>query len=127
MSTTVTGKAVGPHTPPLFMRYACLPRSGEYSVCPGHAVRARYFDASVDRFGLRPSIRFRPEAVAVEVDADVDADRTQAAEGAIPTGPLTGALTGAGMSRPSRPGEAAPGRPEGPWPGNTHPGGPAPR
>ncbi|MFF5185855.1 flavin-containing monooxygenase [Streptomyces sp. NPDC000345] len=47
------------------MEYACYPMSDEYPVYPGHARIAHYFDAFVDHFGLRPSIRFRTEVTEV--------------------------------------------------------------
>ncbi|MGW6920108.1 NAD(P)-binding domain-containing protein [Streptomyces sp. NPDC054950] len=52
------------------MEYASFPMSDEYPVYPGHAHIARYFDAFVDHFGLRPSIRFRTEVVEVAPAGD---------------------------------------------------------
>ncbi|WP_229916238.1 NAD(P)-binding domain-containing protein [Streptomyces fructofermentans] len=47
------------------MQYASFPMSDDYPVYPGHAQIARYFDAFVEHFGLRPSISFRTEVVDV--------------------------------------------------------------
>ncbi|MFE1921098.1 flavin-containing monooxygenase [Streptomyces asoensis] len=52
------------------MEYAGFPMSDDCPVYPGHAHIARYFDAFVDHFGLRPSIRFRTEVVRVVPDGD---------------------------------------------------------
>ncbi|MFF3214402.1 NAD(P)-binding domain-containing protein [Streptomyces sp. NPDC002886] len=47
------------------MEYACFPMSDAYPVYPSHFHIARYFDAFVDHFGLRPSIAFRTEVTEV--------------------------------------------------------------
>ncbi|MFE8015079.1 NAD(P)-binding domain-containing protein [Streptomyces antibioticus] len=52
------------------MQYASFPMSDAYPVYPGHAHIARYFDAFVEHFGLRPSIRFRTEVTEVVQDRD---------------------------------------------------------
>ncbi|MFD3326660.1 flavin-containing monooxygenase [Streptomyces sp. NPDC058701] len=52
------------------MEYACFPMSDAYPVYPSHFHIARYFDALVDHFGLRPSITFRTEVTRVEKSAD---------------------------------------------------------
>ncbi|MFD3759930.1 flavin-containing monooxygenase [Streptomyces sp. NPDC058622] len=52
------------------MEYACFPMSDTYPVYPSHFHIARYFDAFVDHFGLRPSIAFRTEVTRVEKTAD---------------------------------------------------------
>ncbi len=47
------------------MEYACFPMSEAYPVYPSHVHIARYFDAFVDHFALRPSIVFRTEVTGV--------------------------------------------------------------
>ncbi|MGW1771396.1 NAD(P)-binding domain-containing protein [Streptomyces sp. NPDC002104] len=52
------------------MEYACFPMSDAYPVYPSHFHIARYFDAFVDHFGLRPSIAFRTEVTEVAKTPD---------------------------------------------------------
>ncbi|MFD3869432.1 NAD(P)-binding domain-containing protein [Streptomyces sp. NPDC058623] len=52
------------------MEYACFPMSEAYPTYPSHFHIARYFDAFVDHFGLRPSIAFRTEVTRVDKTAD---------------------------------------------------------
>ncbi|MGW0364662.1 NAD(P)-binding domain-containing protein [Streptomyces sp. NPDC002990] len=47
------------------MEYACFPMADTYPVYPSHFQIARYFDAFVDHFGLRPRIAFRTEVTGV--------------------------------------------------------------
>ena len=48
------------------MSYATFPMPEDYPDYPDHFQIARYFDAYVDRFGLREKIRFRSEVVDVK-------------------------------------------------------------
>ncbi|HZK15831.1 MAG TPA: NAD(P)-binding domain-containing protein [Solirubrobacterales bacterium] len=48
------------------MAYATFPMPEDYPDYPDHFQIARYFDAYVDRFGLREKIRFRTEVAKVE-------------------------------------------------------------
>jgi cation diffusion facilitator CzcD-associated flavoprotein CzcO len=50
------------------MAYATFPMPADYPDYPSHFQIARYFDAYVDRFGLRDRIRFRTEVTKVERD-----------------------------------------------------------
>jgi dimethylaniline monooxygenase (N-oxide forming) len=50
------------------MQYADFPMPRDYPHYPGHAEISAYFDAYVDRFGLRPRIRFRVRVERVEPD-----------------------------------------------------------
>ncbi|MGV9704732.1 flavin-containing monooxygenase [Streptomyces sp. NPDC003483] len=52
------------------MEYACFPMADDYPVYPSHFQVARYFDAFVDHFGLRPSITFRTEVTSVTQEPD---------------------------------------------------------
>lgn len=47
------------------MEYASFPMPADCPVYPSHFHIARYFDAFVDHFGLRPSIAFRTEVTGV--------------------------------------------------------------
>jgi dimethylaniline monooxygenase (N-oxide forming) len=52
------------------MEYKSFPMSDEYATYPNHVQIARYFDAFVDRFGLRDQIQFRIEVTHVAPGPD---------------------------------------------------------
>ncbi|MCY0930159.1 NAD(P)-binding domain-containing protein [Streptomyces sp. H27-H1] len=94
------------------MEYACFPMSKNYPVYPSHFDIARYFDAFVDHFDLRPSIAFRTDVTGVAKSSggswEVTARRRD--DGAVTAGIYDAVLVANGhhwkprMPRPALPG-----------------------